>query len=121
MNINVYIDTFYVGTPPEEEAPGVYILGFADSSGSFVPAYVGRSDVAVVSRARQNVREMCEDQAARFASHWCFRTFDTAEEAYAEECLIYHIIAPTEHCQNDAHPDRPFDSSLKCPIPECPQ
>ena len=110
MTLKEYINECYFGHPPDSVMPGVYVLGFMAGADDFEPSYVGRGDDDVLARAKFGLAMRREEGHRRQVSHWCFRVFASAEEAYEEECQIYNALLSSDFCLNRAHPTPPGKS-----------
>jgi len=82
---------------------GVYVLGNT-ILGTFVPKYVGRSDVNLNGRLKDWVG---------YYSQFKFGYYSTQKDAYSTECWIYHQLFPS--LDNERHPDKPIGKDYKCP------
>jgi hypothetical protein len=85
-------------------APGAYALG-TERGATFYVACVGRDDDDVAARLKQHVGSYV---------HFKYRYMDSAFEAFAKECQLYHDFGPTG-LHNIAHPQRAPGSDWVCP------
>lgn len=85
---------------------GNYALGHVDNN-KFIVEYVGRSDNNLNERLKKWVGSY-EKFKYSYAS--------SPKSAFEKECENYHDFGEVEKLDNDIHPDRPDDSSWKCPV-----
>ena len=88
-----------------KKSPGAYALGHIGEKGGFVPIYVGRSDDDINDRLKKWV--------GKKYSKFRFKHYDSPKAAFEKECNLYHDWK--KQLDNDRHPDRPDNSSWKCP------
>jgi len=86
---------------------GTYVLGHINSRKVFIVEYVGRSDDDLNDRLHDWVEKYKMFKAAYFNS---------AQEAFAKECIIYHDFGGNGKLDNEYHPDRPDNTNWKCPV-----
>ena len=84
---------------------GNYALGRKNEKGTFKVAYVGRSDTDVRARLLSWI-----GKATR--PHFKFSYASSPKAAFEKECVNYHDFKPPG---NSNHPDRPANTSWKCP------
>jgi hypothetical protein len=88
--------------PPR--AAGVYVLGSLRPNGTLVVDFVGRSDEDLADALLRHVGSY---------SRFSFELAGSPTEAFQIHCLTFHRLRPGD---NYSHPDRPADSSARCPI-----
>ena len=88
-------------------APGVYMLGYVEIGGDFIPKYVGSADDDI----SQSLKEWINNKYSKFK----FECYDSAEAAFTKECRLYHDWK--EQLDNQEHPKR-LDTRWKCPCCE---
>jgi hypothetical protein len=88
-----------------KKSPGNYALGRKNEEGTFLVAYVGRSDSDVRERLKSWI-----GKTTKPLFKFCYST--SAKTAFEKECENYHDFNPPE---NDVHPDRPDGSNWECP------
>ena len=71
-----------------ETSAGNYALGYVNEKGTFIVKYVGRADSDVNA---------------------------SPKAAFEKECRNYHDFGGSKSLDNKIHPDRPKNSSWKCP------
>jgi hypothetical protein len=81
---------------------GVYVLGPAGSGGSILPAFVGRSDIDLVTGLKQHIGK---------ETHFAFAHCSSELTAFKAECALFHHLKPPK---NKSHPMGP----IGCPY--CP-
>jgi hypothetical protein len=84
--------------------PGVFILGSLRPNGTPVIDYVGRSDEDLADALLRHIGSY-----ARFS----FEVAGSPAEAFQAHCLTFHRLRPGD---NYGHPERPAESSARCPI-----
>lgn len=84
-------------------SPGAYALGHK-KNGKFRILYVGRSDT--------DVNDRLHDHIGKF-SKFKFEYYYSGEEAFLNECALYHDFEPPK---NKNHPDKLDGSNMRCPI-----
>ena len=95
-----------------KRVPGVYLLGCSDdTSKTFTPLYVGRSDVDVQRRLLKHEKFW---RTTYFQAH----PLKSARAAFYHECFYWHVWIGTPNFLNKIHPDRPANENLLCPF--CP-
>ncbi|GBC98737.1 hypothetical protein HRbin17_01251 [bacterium HR17] len=97
-----------------EDACGVYVLTvFNRSDGKYYAVYVGRS-TNLRARLQQHLPPQQNNCLLRNPpSHFFYRYTPSEQEAYEEECWLYHRYNPL--C-NDIHPAKPPNSNWRCPV-----
>ena len=85
-------------------SPGAYALGTLNGD-TFYVAYVGRSDGDLAQRLKFWV--------GRY-THFKAGYSESPRAAFIKECNLYHDFGEHE-LDNKVHPDRPENSSWKCP------
>lgn len=94
-----------------EISPGNYALGFTYKDGvTFMVKYIGRSDINLNSRLHEWVG------VNRVYSQFKCSYAKNPEGAFIKECKNFHDFGGTQSLDNDVHPARPQNSSIKCPI-----
>ena len=94
------IDSAVVGL-----GPGVYALG-SNTPTVFYVDYIGRSDNDLNGQLKQWV--------GGNYTHFKYRFFSSAEEAFMKECNLFHDFGETA-LDNKFHPARPNGSNWRCP------
>ena len=89
---------------------GVYALGNLNMRREFVVRYVGRSDGDLSVWIRRWVGRY---EAFQFAH------FDTRIEAFETECRLFHEFGGVNALDNDVHPARPPNTTVRCPNANC--
>ncbi len=84
--------------------PGVFVLGYVEIGGDFIPKYVSRSD----ADTKQSLKEWVNSRYSKFK----FDCYDTAELAFTQECRLYHDWK--EQLDNHEHPTK-LDKKWNCP------
>ncbi len=84
---------------------GTYLLGTKTKNGTFVPQYVGRSDVDLRRRLLQHA------EAGGF-EWFALMPAETIFEAYQVECRGWHLFT---RLANAIHPGAPRNLPYKCP------
>jgi hypothetical protein len=84
--------------------PGVYVLGYVEIGGDFIPKYVGRSDANI----NQSLKEWANTEYSKFKFECC----DSPQSAFVKECRLYHDWK--EQLNNQEHP-RKLDNRWNCP------
>jgi hypothetical protein len=85
---------------------GNYALGYVKES-TFYVKYVGRADSDVNGRLKKWVGSYQQFKYSYATS---------PKAAFEKECKNYHDFGERKSLDNKIHPDRPDDSSWKCPI-----
>lgn len=85
---------------------GNYALGYVKES-TFYVEYVGRADSDVNGRLKKWV-----DHYQQFKYSYA----SSPKVAFEKECKNYHDFGENIKLDNKNHPDRPDDSSWKCPF-----
>lgn len=94
-----------IGAAITAALPGVYALGKLETgSGVFKVRYVGRDD--------QDVKIRLTNHLAEWYPHFFYRCYFSAQQAFEEECELYHKFHPSD---NKAHPSRDQNSDWACP------
>ncbi len=100
------------------QLPGVYVLGFRGSLGTFIPTYVGRSDGPAPASLQEHLREN-ETQASlkEVGSDLFYIQYVSSQQSGFElESAIYHELGgPGGELCNDVHPAAP-PSSASCRV-----
>ena len=86
---------------------GNYALGYVNDENAFIVQYVGRADIDVNTRLKQHVGEPYKRFKFSYAS--------SPKAAFEKECRNYHDFGESKKLKNKIHPDRPQNSSWKCP------
>lgn len=86
-------------------ASGVYVLGYVEVGGDFIPKYVGRAD--------DDINRVLKDWVDGKYSRFKFECYDSPEMAFTKECSLYHDWK--EQLDNQEHPKRHEDSRWECP------
>ncbi len=84
--------------------PGVFVLGYLEIGGDFIPKYVGRSDDDI----KQSLKDWVNSKYSKFK----FECYDSAEVAYTKECRLHHDWK--EQLDNQEHPKK-LDARWNCP------
>ena len=87
---------------------GVYVLGHTGDDGTFYVTYVGRSDTDLNKRLHD-----WENHYKKFK----YGYFQSTKAAFEKECQLYHDFEPPD---NKIHPDRPNNTTYRCPVVTCP-
>ena len=82
---------------------GAYALGVTNEENAFFISRVGRSDDDVNRRLHDYVGDY---------KKFKFEYYSSAKAAFEKECNLYHDFDPPD---NTIHPDRPNNSTWKCP------
>lgn len=90
-----------------ETSAGIYALGYVNEKGTFIVKYVGRADSDVNARLKQHVGEKYKQFKYSYAT--------SPKAAFEKECRNYHDFGGSKSLDNKIHPDRPKNSSWKCP------
>ncbi len=91
-----------------KKSAGNYALGeIRQDRGTFVPKYVGRSDVDLAAELKQRLA------ADGHLSHFEFSYAPSPRAAFATECRTFHDFEA--QLENEVHPDRPDGASWQCP------
>lgn len=98
------LDRSTVASMVEPGFPGVYLLGRQTAPETTTPEYVGRDDKDVQ-------RRLLEWASEGPSPHFVFKYCESAEEAYREECRLYHLLNPV---RNKNHPACPDGLPLTC-------
>ncbi len=93
-------------------SPGNYALGTVDG-GTFYVSYIGRSDRDLNGRLKAWLEKRYTSFKFSYAS--------SSREAFEKECVNFHEFGGVQILENNAHPDRPADSSWRCPICGIPE
>lgn len=86
---------------------GNYALGYVNDENTFIVQYVGRADIDVNARLKQHAGEPYKRFKFSYAS--------SPKVAFEKECRNYHDFGESKKLRNKIHPDRPKNSSWKCP------
>ena len=86
---------------------GNYALGYVNDENTFIVQYVGRADIDVNTRLKQHIGEPYKRFKFSYAS--------SPKVAFEKECRNYHDFGESKKLNNKIHPDRPQNSSWKCP------
>ena len=86
---------------------GNYALGYVNDENAFIVQYVGRADIDVNTRLKQHIGEPYKRFKFSYAS--------SPKVAFEKECRNYHDFGESKKLNNKIHPDRPQNSSWKCP------
>jgi hypothetical protein len=87
------------------KSPGNYALGKKNDEGTFLVGYIGRSDSDLGARLKSWV-----GNTTRPLFKFSYAT--SAKAAFEKECNNYHDFDPPG---NASHPDRPKDTTWRCP------
>lgn len=97
-----------------EESAGAYALGNVKKKKKnekevtiFLVWYIGRSDDDIKKR----LKEWVGGKYSRFK----FEYYGSPKAAFEKECSLYHDFGKKELLDNDRHPQRPDNTSWKCP------
>ena len=85
---------------------GNYALGYVEDK-KFKVRYVGRADSDLNDRLKDHIDEGYESFKYSYAT--------SPKAAFEKECENYHDFGENKSLDNKIHPDRPDDSSWKCP------
>lgn len=86
---------------------GNYALGYVNDENAFIVQYIGRADIDVNTRLKQHIGEPYKRFKFSYAS--------SPKVAFEKECRNYHDFGESKKLNNKIHPDRPQNSSWKCP------
>lgn len=86
-----------------EALPGVFALGYADTSGRFCVNHIGRADGDIKLRLRDFIGS---------DSLFKYGYLPSAQAAFLRECELFHDIRPPRTL---VHPGRPKGTSWECP------
>ncbi len=86
---------------------GNYALGYVNEEKTFIVQYVGRADSDVNARLKQHIGEKYKQFKYSYAT--------SPKAAFEKECQNYHDFSDSKRLDNKIHPDRPQNSSWKCP------
>jgi hypothetical protein len=95
---------------------GAYVLLQAEESrGDLMVVRVGRSDTDMNRRLKTYLggAEYAGDERYDLVTYYSFAYCETAESAFATECVVYHDWEPP---LNDRHPGKPRGSEARCPV-----
>ena len=81
------------------------------SQQGYLPIFVGRS--TNLQAKLQQLQQIQQIQSLLPDVYFYFRYTDCEQEAYEEECRIYHQHEPF---WNDTHPVKALNSNWRCPI-----
>lgn len=84
----------------DEDHYGVYLLT-TEAAGKIVVAYVGRGNI------RERLTKHLRDRKKRKVLHFYFKLLSDAEEAFWEECRLYHLYGKKRDLLNEKHPEVP--------------
>ena len=98
------LDAATIAQVAPHPGPGAYALG-SERGGTYYVACIGRSDDDVAAALKAHVGVYV---------HFKFRYLDSAHEAFAKECQLYHDFGPAG-LHNAAHPQRSAGSDWQCP------
>lgn len=84
---------------------GNYALGYSFND-TFYVKYVGRAD--------SNLNQRLKNWEGKY-DEFKFSYATSPKTAFDEECRNYHDFGGKDELDNDIHPDRPNNSSWKCP------
>lgn len=87
-------------------SPGNYALGYSKDN-SFYVSYVGRSDA--------DVNDRLKDWVGRY-NQFKYSYASSPKNAFEKECHNYHDFGESEKLDNKVHPQRPTNTSWKCPV-----
>lgn len=90
-----------------QTSAGNYALGYVNDEGTFIVQYVGRADSDINARLKQHIGEKYKRFKFSYAT--------SPKAAFEKECHNYHDFGGREKLDNEIHPDRPKNSSWKCP------
>ena len=95
------------------QLPGVYVLGFRGSLGTFIPTYVGRSDGPAPIRLQDHLRENETHSGLKEVGSDLFyiQHVSSPQSAFELESAVYHELGPGGELFNDVHPAAPADSA----------
>ena len=92
---------------------GNFALGYLkESTGGFVPKYVGRSD----SDVREELLAKLETKS-RTRQNFEFDYANSVKAAFDMECENYHDFR--KQLENEIHPRRPEGKDYPCPVKGC--
>lgn len=94
----------------EKNKIGNYAYGHVDEEGSFIVAYVGRSDSCLNTRIRHGISQY---------DSFKFSYANSVKEAFEKECINYHEFGGKEELNNEIHPARPEGQAYDCPVEDC--
>ena len=86
---------------------GNYALGYEKDDGTYIVQYVGRSDSDVGGRLSSHIGKKYSEFKYSYAT--------SPKAAFEKECENYHDFGGNKKLHNEIHPDRPQNSSWKCP------
>lgn len=90
-----------------QTSAGNYAFGYVNDENIFIVQYVGRADSDVNARLKQHVGEKYKRFKYSYAT--------SPKAAFEKECHNYHDFGGSKSLDNKIHPDRPKNSSWKCP------
>ena len=96
------------------QLPGVYVLGFRGSLGTFIPTYVGRSDGPAPIRLQDHLREHETHSGLKEVGSDLFyiQHVSSPPSAFELESAVYHELGgPGGELFNDVHPAAPAGSA----------
>ncbi len=100
------------------QLPGVYVLGFRGSLGTFIPTYVGRSDGPAPARLQDHLREHETHSSLREVGSDLFyiQYVSSQQSGFELESAVYHELGGSGgDLFNDDHPAAPA-RSVSCRV-----
>ncbi|MEA4968763.1 MAG: hypothetical protein VB048_11690 [Bacteroidaceae bacterium] len=88
---------------------GNYALGYVKEKVFYVK-YVGRSDNDLNKRLKEHLGENY--------SYFKYSYSSSIKNAFEKECKNYHDFGGADKLDNKIHPDKPENTSYKCPVCE---
>lgn len=108
-----YLNSENIDNEVEKDRYGVYGLDRGSKDDPFRVYYVGRADKCLNSRLKDHIDEKFEGSTYKWFK---YDYADSTEEAYQKECECYHHYGGKDKLDNEAHPQKPEGTNLKCPI-----
>ncbi len=100
------------------QLPGVYVLGFRGSLGTFIPTYVGRSDGPASTRLQDHLRENETHGSLKEVGSDLFyiQYVSSQQSGFQLESAVYHELGGSGgELFNDIHPAPP-PRSVSCRV-----
>jgi hypothetical protein len=107
----LYLSVDRIDEEVKKEKFGIYVLDRGRTS--FRVFYVGRSDVCLNTRLKEHVGEKYGGSTYEYFK---YDYATSVNEAYEKECECYHDNGGSDKLDNDAHPKKPENSNLNCPV-----
>ena len=96
------------------QLPGVYVLGFRGSHGTFIPTFVGRSEGPAPIRLQDHLRENETNGSLKEVGSDLFyiQYVRSSQSRFELESAVYHELGgPGGELFNDVHPAAPAGSA----------